>query len=67
MKYPKLIHGYRTVNDIPICPCNDPGNYMMLEQTGPLEFRYVCWCGRRLRMTVDNEEDATKIIKESCG
>lgn len=64
-----VLFGYRHVNDVPLCPCRDPGNYMMMEQPGddPLDCRLRCWCGRTCRVTFDSLDEREKFVSDSVG
>lgn len=56
--------GYRHVSGIPLCPCRDPGNYVTCEAlTDPLAFRLVCWCGRSIQGTWDDEADKLAFLQ----
>lgn len=60
----KLIFGYRHVSGVPRCPCGDPGNYLMMEQSAsdPLSFRFTCWCGRTIKGKADTKEEFDKLV-----
>lgn len=60
-----VLFGYRHVNGIPLCPCGDPGNYMMLEQTGsdPLQVQFRCWCGATMKCTFDTLMERDEFMK----
>lgn len=63
----KVLFGYRHVNSdqVPLCPCRDPGNYLMLEQIGddPLAIRFKCWCGRKNEGRFDSIEERNDFLK----
>lgn len=53
-----VLHGYTHVSGVPLCPCHDPGNYVMMEEgNSSLEFTLICWCGRRAPGTFDDEAE----------
>lgn len=60
----RLVFGYRHVSGVPNCPCNDPGNYMMMEEddNNPLSFRMRCWCGSTIRGNFDNQAERDEFV-----
>lgn len=61
---PFTLFGYRHVTGVPMCPCGDPGNYMMLEQVGldPLVCQFRCWCGARLAVTFESLQERSDFL-----
>lgn len=61
-----LLFGYRTVKDVPLCPCGDPGNYMMMERSvaDPLVVRFSCWCGRTMNATMDDVDELREFLRK---
>jgi len=61
------VFGYRHVVGVPTCPCQDPGNYMMLEQLGedPLECRFVCWCGMSINVTFTSQQERDDFVAQA--
>lgn len=60
-----LLFGYMHVGpEVPRCPCGDPGNYMMMEQSDsdPLDCRMVCWCGAALRVRFDSAGERDEFV-----
>lgn len=60
-----VVFGYQHVTGIPLCPCRDPGDYVMMEQPGDDPFVFVlrCWCGRTNRGTFDSMEERTNFLQ----
>lgn len=62
----EIIFGYRHITspEVPRCPCNDPGDYLLLQQRtdDPLECRLLCWCGRSIPVDFDNENERMEFI-----
>lgn len=57
------LFGYRHVSGVPLCPCRDPGNYMMGEQgVKPLEIVFRCWCGSKGGATFDSLEERAEYL-----
>jgi hypothetical protein len=63
----KLVFGYRHVQGVPKCPCNDPGNYMSMEQstTNPLQVRFRCWCGSTCKGTMDDQLELENFLAKN--
>lgn len=60
----KLVIGYRTFHGVPLCPCKDPGNYLMLEQstTDPLDLIFRCWCGRKAKARMESLKELNAFL-----
>lgn len=60
----KLVIGYRHFQGVPNCPCNDPGNYFMLEQseTDPLDLKFTCWCGLTAKARMASLEELNAFL-----
>lgn len=60
----KLVIGYRHFQGVPTCPCNDPGNYLMLEQseTDSLDLIFTCWCGRTAKAHMESLEELNAFL-----
>ncbi len=60
----KVLFSYRHVSDVPLCPCGDPGNYMMAEQSiyDPLDLTLRCWCGSTCRGRFHSIEERTEFL-----
>lgn len=63
----KLLFGYRHVSGVPLCPCRDPGNYLMAEQRvdDPLSVRFTCWCGRTVTGRCDDQAELDALLKQN--
>ena len=63
----KLVFGFRTVVGVPTCPCNDPGNYMLMEQSlkNPLDVYFWCWCGRHANARFDSMEELNDFLAKN--
>lgn len=62
-----VVFGYRHVSGVPLCPCRDPGNYLMMEAVSPLKDRLRCWCGATIAVTWDSEEERAEFIQTNGG
>lgn len=60
----ELLFGYRSVKGIKPCPCLDPGNYLKLERIDGLECEFQCWCGRKMGVDFDSNEELLAFLKE---
>lgn len=62
-----IVFGYRHVTGVPLCPCRDPGNYLMMEQPGddPLDVVFGCWCGRTMQAQFDSHDERTEFLKSN--
>ncbi len=60
----KVLFSYRHVSDVPFCPCNDPGNYMMAEESiyDPLVLVLRCWCGSTCHVKFDSMDERTEFL-----
>lgn len=60
----KLVFGYQHVTGVPYCPCADPGNYMLMEQStsNPLVVRFRCWCGSTMNGSMDTPEELAEFL-----
>ncbi len=60
----RVLFSYRHVSDVPLCPCGDPGNYMMAEESiyDPLSFVLRCWCGSTCNAKFDSMEERTEFL-----
>lgn len=63
----KLVFGYRHVQGVPKCPCNDPGNYMSMHQseTDALDVLFRCWCGRRAKARFDSIKELSDFLAKN--
>lgn len=61
-----LIFGYRYVSGVPNCPCNDPGNYLMMERKNGQDL-LRCWCGRSCTVQFDDDEERSEFIRSQGG
>lgn len=63
----RLLFGYQHVKGVPLCPCADPGNYLMLEQRtdDPLAIRFRCWCGRTMDGTYDDQAELDDLLRKN--
>lgn len=63
-----VLFGYRHVNGVPLCPCRDPGDYMMCVQgPGPLDFTLRCWCGSTMGGQWDDEAERKAFLATHSG
>lgn len=60
----EVIFGYQHVTGTPRCPCDDPGDYLMLRQRSAnvLECELVCWCGRSMAVDFDDEAERLEFV-----
>ncbi len=63
----EVLFNYRKVTDVPLCPCNNPGDYMMFERVRDLNCLFRCWCGKTMKATFDTEEELAEFIAKHAG
>lgn len=65
----RLVFGYRHVQGVPMCPCADPGNYLMMEQsvTDPMNVRFRCWCGRTVNGRMESQEELDGFLAQASA
>jgi hypothetical protein len=63
----KLVFGYQTVVGVPTCPCNNPGNYMLMEQStrDALDAQFQCWCGSRAQVRFDSIKELSDFLAKN--
>lgn len=62
----RLLFGYTHVLGVPLCPCRDPGDYLLAEQStiDPHDIRFTCWCGRKVTGRVDSLDEIQTLVTE---
>ncbi len=63
----QLVFSYRHVQGVPTCPCADPGNYLMMEQStdDPMAVRFTCWCGRNVTGRCDDQAELDALLAQA--
>lgn len=63
----RLVFGYRHVAGVPTCPCANPGNYLMMEQSAssPMDVRFTCWCGRTVVGSCDSQAELDALLAQA--